>query len=563
MRNLVLKIKAKICIFLIIFMIFISANDFSEIKDKLIECPFKRGVNLANWLQASNARQIQFTKFTKQDFINIKNLGCDVIRLPINLHFMTNGQPEYIIDPLFFYFLDQVVNWAEELRIHLILDNHTFDPAVDTDQNVQKTLIPVWTQMARHYKDRSRYIYYEILNEPHGISDEKWNEIQQNVIHTIRSIDQKHTIVIGAAGWNSYNNLNNMSEYNDNNLIYTFHFYDPFLFTHQGAGWANPPMTKISGIPFPYDETKMQEYPKELKNTWIEDMINNYKNDGNVKRVKELINIAVDFKNKRKVPLFCGEFGVYIPNSNNEDRNYWYKVVRSYLEEKSIAWTIWDYTGDFGIFKKGSNEMFNHDLNIPLIEALGLKKVKQNEFVLKPEKAGFYIYSDQIEHNIYDESWMSSGILDYYSETNPAKGKFCIYWKDASQYNRIGFYFRPQKDLSLLVEKGFMIDFWIRCKSADVKFDVRFIDSKTANPDDHPWRKRFTFDESIIIADGKWQHIRIPLKDFTEQGSMDNNKWFNPVGDFDWSKVDSFEIVAEHYNMKGIEIWFDDIKIVQ
>src|SRR5512144_875225 len=91
------------------------------------EVPFHRGVNLTNWLQAGSPRQIQFTKFTKQDLENIKSLGCDVIRLPINLHYMTDGEPNYTVDPLFYYFLDQIVAWTEELGLHLILDNHTFD----------------------------------------------------------------------------------------------------------------------------------------------------------------------------------------------------------------------------------------------------------------------------------------------------------------------------------------------------------------------------------------------------------------------------------------------------
>jgi len=161
------------------------------------ETPFKRGVNLTGWFQESSVRQIQFTKYTKQDLINIKSLGCDVIRLPINLHFTTNGEPDYTVEPLFFHFLDQVIDWAEELELHLIIDNHSFDPAEDTEPNIVDILVPVWTQMAEHYKERSNLIYYEVLNEPHGISDQIWNDIQQQVIDAIRQVDQKHTIVVG------------------------------------------------------------------------------------------------------------------------------------------------------------------------------------------------------------------------------------------------------------------------------------------------------------------------------------------------------------------------------
>ena len=333
--------------------------------------PFKRGVNLTNWLQTSSVQQIDFTKFTKQDFINIKSLGCDVIRLPINLHYMTKGEPDYTIDPLLYYYLDQIIDWAEELELHLILDNHSFNTAVDTSTDIGDILIPMWTQMAQYYKDRSTYVYYEVLNEPHGISDMMWNQIQQQVIDAIRAVDQTHTIIVGPAGLNSYDNLQFMPEYEDDNLIYTFHFYDPFLFTHQGASWTDPSLELLAGVPFPYDAGDIPDCPPELQNSWVKGALENYQKTGTMEHVKDLIDIAVDFQTIRDVTLFCGELGVYKPNSNDQDRIYWYNIVRNYLEEKGIPWTMWDYKGDFGLFKQGTNELFEYDLNIPLVEALG------------------------------------------------------------------------------------------------------------------------------------------------------------------------------------------------
>ena len=227
--------------------------------------------------------------------------------------------------------------------------------------------------MAQHYRDRSRYVYYEVLNEPHGIADALWNSIQQKVVDAIRTVDQTHTIIIGPAGWNSYNNLKYMPEYRDPNLIYTFHFYDPFLFTHQGASWTSPSMVSLAGVPFPYDATAMPTCPNDLEGTWVEGALNtSYKTEGTVARVKELIDRAVSFRGQRRFPvqLLCGEFGVYMPNSDPGQRVNWYRLVREYLEEKGIAWTTWDYTGGFGLFETGGNDLFEHDLNIPLLEAL-------------------------------------------------------------------------------------------------------------------------------------------------------------------------------------------------
>jgi endoglucanase len=525
------------------------------------ETPFKRGVNLTSWFQVSSAQQIQFTRFTKQDLINIKSLGCDVIRLPINLHSMTNGEPDYTIEPLFFYFLDQVIDWTEELELHLILDNHSFDPAIDTEPNIVDILIPVWTQMAEHYKERSNLVYYEVLNEPHGISDQIWNNIQQQVIEAIRQVDQKHIVVVGPASWNTYYNLNLMPEYEDDNLIYTFHFYDPFLFTHQGATWTGPSMELVAGVPFPYDAERMPDCPQQLEGSWIESNYVSYRNQGNVARVKYLINIAVDFQTTRDVPLFCGEFGVYRPNSDNEDRVYWYEVVRNYLEEKGIAWTIWDYQGGFGLFEKGTSELFDYDLNIPLIEALGLTAPPQQKFVITPDVNGFDLYLDYIAPNIVNTSWQNEGPLDLYCQDNPAEGEFCINWAGVNQYSCLAFGFSPAKDISVLVDDGYAIDFWIRCDQANAQIDMRFVDTKTDDPDDHPWRIRYKIDRNTAVLNGQWNHMQIPLNAFTEHGSWDD-AWYNPQGKFDWAAIDRFEFVAEYNGLEEIQFFFDNIRII-
>ncbi len=168
-------------------LIFLSVEFMAQPK------AFNKGINLTSWFQTNGARQIHFTKYTKRDFEDIKSLGVDVIRLPINLHSMVDNTYDYTLDPLFLNFLDQVIDWAEELELHLILDNHTFDPSVPTTPAIRDILIPVWKNMASHLKNRSNLVYYEILNEPHGISDAVWNSIQGEVISAIREIDTVHT----------------------------------------------------------------------------------------------------------------------------------------------------------------------------------------------------------------------------------------------------------------------------------------------------------------------------------------------------------------------------------
>lgn len=525
------------------------------------QAPFNRGVNITNWFQVNNPKEIQFTKYTKNDFEQLKSLGVDVIRLPINLEFMTSGKPDYTLDPLFLYFLDKVVDWAEELEIHLIIDNHTFDVNKATPMNYQEVLIPIWTQMAEHFKNRSNYIYYEVLNEPHGIGDVRWNIIQKATVDAIRNIDTTHMIIVGGAEWNSYNNLTAIPVYEDDKLIYTFHFYDPFIFTHQGASWNTPSMASLANVPFPYDENRIPELPTNLKGSWVENSFKNYKNEGTVNEVKRLLNIAIDFRNKRNVPVFCGEFGVLMNNSPEQDRIYWYEIVREYLEENNISWTIWDYKQDFGLFKKNSNELFDYDLNIPLLEALGFNIPQQFDYVKQPDTTGFDIYTDYVEQNILNNNY-NSGIIDFFNTDAPFNGNFSIFWSGAAQYNLIGFDFVPIKDLSYLKNQDYVFRCRIKGDNPNTSFDIRFVDSKESDPNDLPWRMRYTINNSVVNFNNEWQLLNIPLKSFTEQGSYYNGQWYDPVGDFDWENVSQFQIVAEHSNLTSHNLWFDDIQII-
>ena len=525
------------------------------------EVPFTKGINLTNWFQAGSAGSIDFSKYTFEDFEDIKSLGVDVIRLPINLHSMTLGEPEYSLDPLFLFFLDKVVDWTEELDLYLILDNHTFDPSDATDPDIGDILNPVWRQMAEHFGQRSDKVIYEILNEPHGISHDLWNAIQGEVIETIRSVDSTHTIIVGGADYNSYNSLNKMPSYEDDNLIYTFHFYDPFIVTHQGASWTTPSMVDLGDVPYPYAQDKMPRFPTSLQGTWVEGAFNNYNNEGNADFIKQKIDIAIAFSEQRGVPVFCGEFGVYKPNSDNESRVNWYKVVVDYLNESGIAWTMWDYHGGFGVFEEGGQDLFDHDLNVPLLNSLGFNVPEQPEFVMTPDTSGTDLYSDYIGQGVQGAHNVSGGVLDLYHSESKWEGDFSIYWTGSNQYAAVGFNFVPNKDLSLLID-DYELLFFVK-GDTPISFDVRFIDTKEPDGEDRPWRMNFRIGANDLEWDGEWQEVRLPLNMFTEMGSWDENQWFNPQGDFDWSAVDVFQFVSESTAMGSAKLWFDNVRIVE
>jgi endoglucanase len=477
---------------------------------------------------------------------------------------MTNGAPNYTIDPLLFKFLDIAVSWAEKYQIYIIIDNHSFDPVKGLDDNIDAILIPVWTQIARRYKDRSNFVLYEILNEPHGISDERWGEAQGLAIEAIRRIDQKHAIIAGGTDYNSIGKLSALPVYADKNLIYTFHFYDPYFFTHQGADWGGPPVLKsLAGVPFPANQKRMPKIPADLKGTWIENSLKySYAKDAQPSALYSVLDKAVSFSKERNAPVFCGEFGVYMIQSPQEDRVRWYEIVSAALDRRNISRTSWDYYGGFGVFNTTGAGDFFSDLNTDVVRAMGFNPPVQPPRPNVPLDAGFVIFDDYPNREYVTAGfWGESAGFSMY-EINTARGEFAIRWENADQYNIFWFSFDRNGDLSRLASSEYSLEFAARTEKP-VTFDVRFVNEESVSS--IPWRMRYTIDEKILPPDGKWHVIRIPLAGMREQGAWINasQKWQGPEGKFSWKKVTQLEFAAEHASLKGLCVWFDDIKIVK
>jgi endoglucanase len=515
--------------------------------------PFSKGVNFSTWFESFSSRSIPVTRYSEQDFRDVKSIGVDVIRLPIHMHNMTGGAPGYILDPLFLGFLDQAVDWAEKYEIYLILDNHSFDPVAPTDPDIDKILIPVWTQLANRYKSRSSYVLYEVLNEPHDIDAKIWGSIQGRVIEAIRATGDKHSIIVGGVSYNSIDELFNIPAYPDDNIIYTFHFYDPYLFTHQGETWGSPPnLRTLRNMPFPFDAHEIPPVPAALRGTWIEGSIrHSYKKDATVEALAKQIDKTVRFSRERGgVPLFCGEFGVFIINSLREDRVRWYESATKLLDARGIARTSWDYFGGFGVFKTGKGGSFDSDLDIDIIKALGFTPPPQRpaEKIREP----FALFDNY--PSVLTEFTNYGCDIDLYHQNG---GKYAISFGNATQYGAFAFNFRRQIDWEYFQSNGYAITFSAKADKT-ASFDVRFVNLE----DDStiPWR---IFASVDIEADGQWHPVRIPLASMREQGAWIGMKeeWRGPEGKFSWDKVVSLAFVAESHALPGITILFDTIKL--
>jgi endoglucanase len=339
-----------------------------------VKPPFKRGFNFSRWFEFRTVKDIPQNKYGRGDFEKVKALGVDHIRLPMRVNDFSGGRPDWKLDPLYLGYLDPVLDWAEETGLYLLLDNHTFNNKIPDgkDVHLEEALCRVWTQLVGHCRNRGPRIMYEIFNEPHGIDDAAWGKIQGKVIEAIREVDAAHTIIVGGTNYNSIGSLDAIPEYPDGNLIYTFHYYDPHVFTHQGNSWDTIPLTSLGAVPFPFDAARMPELPADLKGTGYEEVFASYGTISAAKTMENRIAQTVNFANKRGVPVFCGEFGVYMKTALREDRVRWHQQVIGIFDSMDIPWTIWEWDSAFGVFKTSQGGEIPGDLDPEIIKALGL-----------------------------------------------------------------------------------------------------------------------------------------------------------------------------------------------
>lgn len=544
--------------------------------EKLSKAPFTKGVNLTGWFEMWSPGVPNLELYHKSDFEDLQKLGCDVIRLPIHFDMFVVDQKTQKVNEIIFDYLDKACDWAEELGIFLVVDNHSFnqDPYPGAPE-VKNHLEKIWPQIAKRYKDRSAYILYEILNEPR-IQMKDWEDIQASTLKAIRKIDKRHTVVVSGSDWGSLDSLRNMKLLNDDNLIYTFHCYDPFVFTHQGASWCDKYMSALKNVPFPYDKNRLPKMEGILKGSYIESNLNHdYKKNSSREFLKATLQKGIDFSARNNVAVWVGEMGVYSKEAPYEDRLEWFRTMGSIYKELNLPFCVWGYDDQFGFFKKGSRLEFPYDLDLQIVEGLGMK-VPDFDPSERSKKIGaieipFQIYSDFYgkDLSLTTYSANSATVFNMADKTNPAEGKFCIKLADLKQYGSMDFIFK-RIDLSQFNgnEEKYCLSMKVKFTSSRQALQLRFIMNDEIENGTYPWRLAYD-----LKAFGKklneWQQVEIPLSSFRVTGgwSGKESKWYaysdqlSRTNPFDWSQVNALGFAAENGDLLG-EVFFDDIKIV-
>lgn len=313
----------------------------------------KRGMNFGGWFSQCPINEDHYESFlSEKDVEWVAANGFDHIRLPVDY--------EYLSSEKHFKQLDDFFACCQKNKLNVILDLHKA-PGYDFNQagdgsdylplfkyrSVQEQFIEIWVELAKRYSKFDN-VAFELLNE---VVDERyirpWNRLIRKTVKAIRSITKESTIIYGGALWNSALTVCKLQKPVSDNIIFTFHYYEPLLFTHQKAYWVktmNPELTVE--YPGDIDWYKTESAKLGLQGKPIQ--VYNGKEIGKDFH-RQFIDGAIQAAKKRGVSLYCGEFGV-IDRAPVKSTENWFNDVIQTFEENEIGYSVWNYKElDFGL----------------------------------------------------------------------------------------------------------------------------------------------------------------------------------------------------------------------
>jgi aryl-phospho-beta-D-glucosidase BglC (GH1 family) len=355
--------------------------------DSSYRTPLSKGINLSNWFNDYSDVSQYSNRFTNAHFALLKELGFTYVRIPVGQYVLFDHEKPSHLNPVNLQYVDAAVQNAINHGLAVTLNYHTasddFEETLPLNIVNQDKLAEYWKAVATYFKKYGKTeIFFEVYNEPHvasngsmSISKTWWNAVQEKLIKNIRSVDQDHFIIAGGETWNSIDGLKLLTPYKVNNIVYNFHFYDPFPFTHQGATWAGDLMTKLRDIPYPSSPALVKPITDTATDNEVKEAVSWYgQEEWNKDKIAASVQRAVDWSTANKnAAIICNEFGSYKPFAPRQSRLDFISDIRSVFEEKNIGWAMWEMDEGFGFINYTGNDRNNFTTDDELLHSLGLR----------------------------------------------------------------------------------------------------------------------------------------------------------------------------------------------
>lgn len=326
---------------------------------------FRRGVNLGGWLSQFPANQENHADafIRESDIEQIAQWGFDHVRLPVDFQVIEHPQEPGSVREEGYGHIDRCLEWCARRGLGVVLDLHeapgfTFINDLESETAHRNTLfssaetqdrfVALWERIVRRYANTDVAVVFELLNEVTLPTNEPWNALAGRTLTALRDAAPQATFMVGGTDNNGVSGLDGLLVTADPGVLYTFHLYDPLLFTHQNAPWAVVPRTWGQSPAYPGELPHLDAFARAHPE-WADGLVPLVGRHLDRAYLEEVIAPALDFAAAHGKTLYCGEFGVadwVEPGS----RRAWLADVIALFNEHRIGRAIWTYKAlNFGL----------------------------------------------------------------------------------------------------------------------------------------------------------------------------------------------------------------------
>ncbi|GFN32992.1 CIA30 family protein [Paenibacillus xylaniclasticus] len=317
------------------------------------------GINMGNTLEPPNEGEWA-TEAREYYFDDYKAAGFGHVRIPVRWDLHTMNEYPYTIDPVFLDRVEQIIDWSLSRGLITIVNSHHDEWIMEGYEANIARFESIWQQIAQRFQNKSNDLIFELLNEPHGnMTDNQVNDMNHRLISLIRNTNPDRAIIIGAGGWNSWRSLvYSMQIPNDPNLIATFHYYDPYAFTHELNGpWGTEA-----------DQLEIRKAFAEVK-AWSD---------------------------KNQIPVYLGEYGARVENDRTSRLTY-YDFMSDLAARSGFPSAVWDDEGWFKVYDR-NNRTFDAEIvyNIMNEGPFSWPDIEEPGTISPPAFPPLYAYGEEI-----------------------------------------------------------------------------------------------------------------------------------------------------------------------
>lgn len=330
-------------IFGLLFLCLLSTVSWAQNRLPAFEMNEKlgRGINMGNSFEAPT--ETEWGNPWKPEYFRIiAELGFDHVRLPVRWETAERSmsEPPYTIDATFLERIKEVVDTAIKYDLYIIVNMHHHESLFENPETEKERFLSQWNQIADYFKEYPENLLFEVLNEPHGdLTPELWNQYFADALAEIRETNPTRVVLMGIADFGGLGGISKLVLPDDEYIILSPHYYNPFTFTHQGAEWVGEHADEWLGTKWYDTETEREAVEIEFR-------------------------YALQFSEEQHIPIHVGEFGAY-SKADIDSRELWTTFLGRWFEEQGMSWAYWEFSAGFGIYNPTSKEFID-----PLVDAL-------------------------------------------------------------------------------------------------------------------------------------------------------------------------------------------------